>query len=72
MCSCTIQGANNVHVKALREKAQQEGRSVVIVSAQARCWPTTCMMCHHSAGRCHMVAELVSAGYSKHPCWHPC
>ena len=29
-----LQGAQNTHVKALRQKAEQEGRQVVIVSAQ--------------------------------------
>jgi hypothetical protein len=29
-----LQGAQNTHVQALRQKAEQEGRQVVIVSAQ--------------------------------------
>jgi hypothetical protein len=31
-----LQGASNAHVQALRQKAEQEGRQVVIVSAQVR------------------------------------
>ena len=34
LCDSWLQGAQNTHVQALRQKAEQEGRQVVIVSAQ--------------------------------------
>ncbi len=63
-----LQGAQNTHVQALRQKAEQEGRQVVIVSAQV--WDPVFAAAIDGCVSCETSLECCTSA-DVH-CLHPC